>query len=225
MMAATDESESSRRRRAVYQALAPFLPRERLVQALWLWEEGYGRGAAFALNEFLQRICDTPELRALRSTLHLSLVKYMTRPLAQLGADPWPLMRSARVAETAPASSAAPVPPGARVFCELLGRFFDELGRLDASSLIRIRGALLDQLSRFGVNGAAADDLIGWLTRSGPIPSHPPAPASMRAILHHCYVLACEYYGPAPTDRALAVAVEDAAALPEATTFPPRQLL
>lgn len=225
------EPEASRRRRAVHQALAPFLQGEELAEALWLWEEGAGNGPAFALHDYVARLCARPGLSELRAAVHLSLVRSMTLPLTQLGPDPWPLMQATR--RGLPVQSAPPAPAGepegSVVFEHVLDRLFQALGERQPDGVGRIRAWLQRRLgSRLdvvGLDAAAAARIVLWLNGSASSIGVPLPARALRSLLHAVYVLACEYYGPVLTDGLLADAVRSAETLPEARRFPPRRLL
>lgn len=225
-----DESEASRRRRAVHKALLPFLQGEELMAALWIWEQGASTGSAFALKDYVARICNRPRLQELRVAVHLALVRSMTLPLANLGPDPWPLMRAARRDQTSAQMPAAAVDTsGTEVFEHVLDQLFFDLRDRQQVGINRIRvwlherlGARLDGL---GMDASMAAGVVRWLNGSSPHVSVFLPTAVMRRLLHAVYVLACEYYGPVVTDAALARAIRSAGALPAAKRFPPQELL
>jgi hypothetical protein len=225
-----DESEASRRRRAVHKALLPFLQGEELMSALWLWEQSASTGSAFALKDYVARVCVRPALQELRVAFHLALVRSMTLPLANLGPDPWPLMQAARRAQaSAQPSAVVGDTSGTEVFEHVLDHLFYDLRDRHHVGINRIRvwlherlGAHLDGL---GMDASMAAGVVRWLNGSSPhvlvfLPTE-----VMRRLLHSVYVLACEYYGPVVTDAALGQAIRSAAALPAAERFPPEKLL
>lgn len=228
--AVADSSEISRRRRAVYQALLPFLTGEQLMQALWTWEEGAVE-SSFALHEFTTRVCTRYGLQSLRAGMHLALVKCMTLPLARLGPDPWLQMQAARrgkpYVETPPTTDGDPA--ASVVFEALLGRFLDVLHDRQPQGAAQIRAWLIERLvSRRRVielDAGGAARVARWLNRTSTAIGAPLAAASLRRLLHAAYVLSCEVYGPVVTDATLAAAVRHAETLPIARHFDPRSLL
>lgn len=227
-----DETEASRRRRAVHKALAPFLQGEELANALWLWEESAAKGPAFALHDFVARVCARPGLQDLRAAMHLALVRSMTLPLANLGPDPWPMMQAARrgrPVSAVPAAAPSGDLAGSVIFEHLLDHLFQGLRDRQAEGVGRIRVWLHERLgsrlNALGLDAASASRIVRWLNGSAPAIGAPLPEDAMRRLLHAVYVVACEYYGPVVTDGLLADAVRSAEALPEAKRFAPRSLL
>jgi len=221
-------SERARRRAAVFRALRPFLSDAKLMDSLWLWEEHFAAGAAFRLHEFLKRVCDTPVLADMRKHMYLSLVTHMSMRPAELGEDPWPLMDAHRRAVGTP--SAAPSPPGrsdpsTTVFAYMVTRFLEELRDRNPEYAMRVRSYVVTRLSELELGNRAVSAIVAWLTGTRPAPGVALGEENMRAIVHALYVLACEYFGPVPTDQALSAAVRAAEELEPARRFPPRRLL
>lgn len=229
-MVLLDETEASRRRRAIYQALIRYLPETKVINALQTWERSFADGPAFALRGFVDQICNTEALRELRSAIHRSLVHCMSLELRDLGPEPRPPARAttqAAVPADTPTSTngAAPPPVATAIFACLVGAFLDDLSRISPEYNIKIRGHLLDRLRPMGQSPAAGNQLIRWLTqKNAPLTVAIPT-ADMRDLLHFAYVMACEYYGPTVADKALSAAVKTAESLPQARHFPPRTLL
>lgn len=228
--AVPDSSEISRRRRAVYQALLPFLTDEQLMQALWAWEESAVE-SSFALHEFATRVSTHHGLQSLRAGMHLALVKCMTLPLARLGPDPWPQMQAARRGQPLAATPAAAHgdPAATVVFEALLSGFLDALHDRQPQGAAQIRAWLLERLlarrRAIGLDAGGAARVARWLNRTSAAIGAPLAAASLRRLLHAAYVLSCEVYGPVATDAALAAAVRSTETLPVARHFAPRSLL
>ena len=225
-MAPLDETEASRRRRAIYQALIRHLPEARVINALQTWERNFADGPAFALRGFVDQVCDTAALRESRSAIHRSLVHCMSLELRDLGPEPRAPARPA-AAPTPGTSIDGTVPPpvATAVYACLLGALLDALGRINPEYHIKIRGHLLDRLRPMGQNPEVSNQLIRWLTQKNtPLTAAIPT-ADMRNLLHFAYVLACEYYGPTVADKALSTAVKAAESLPQARDFSPRTLL
>jgi hypothetical protein len=225
-----DESEASRRRRAVHKSLAPFLQGKELMSALWLWEEGANTGSVLALKDYVARICNRPKLQELRAAVHLALVRSMTLPLANLGPDPWPLMQAARRNQT-PTSMQAPLgdTSGTEVFEYVLDQLFYDLRDRQQAGINRIRVWLHERLGShldgLGMDASMAAGVVRWLNGSSPHVSVLLPIEVMRRLVHAVYLLACEYYGPVVTDAALARAIRAAETLPAARRFSPQELL
>lgn len=228
----TGQAELTRKRRAVYTALAPHLAPRQLFTALWLWEEEFSHGPTMALQGFLDRLgkrlgTNSPR----RRYLHRSLVDALGRPETELAADPMPQMLefsagrlpSEQDRTAAPYLRYDPVP--LRVFSRLMSSFIQALGRHDRSASEKLAGYVAQQLPRLALAPAELAELGQWLNRVRPALSRPLPEATLRAIVHAAYVGACEYFGPVLTDRCLAEALAAAAALAEARHCDPRRLL
>lgn len=232
---AVDENELSRRRRVVYLALTPYLPEARVMEALWIWEERFARGSAFAFHDFVALVCDTPALKHLRGDIHRALVKSMTRDLSELGPEPWPKMRAARMNGTvrrlgkgfAPTPVAQPVPSsdGTVVFGYVLGLLLDELHNLHPEHGLKVRMYLLERLPALGLTSAEVEQMKAWLVQQEASLGGRFSPVAMRGILHLAYVLACDYFGPTCADKLLAAGIKSAESLPQARRYAPRELL
>jgi hypothetical protein len=221
-----DENEISRRRRAVYCALQPYMRSERLAAALWVWERNYNRGAAFQLADYVREVCTTAELQGAQSEIRRRLVTHMGMRLEQLGPDPWPLMRE----YTTPADETVLTGAGKRdeatvVFTAILTKFFDRMQDAGPTFCSRIRDLLVDRLSRSNLHPVTLAELSGWLATGAPMSDVRLSVESMRRIVNLVYIDACEYFGPTVADHLLAEAARETEKLPEAREFPPRQLL
>lgn len=224
-----DETEASRRRRAIYQGLTPFVSEDKVLESLWIWESEFARRSAFELQGFLDRICDTPIVRQLRKQIHLSLVKSMMLPLSALGPDPWRSVQARHGADQEARLAAEIGVDGVAgtniVFAKVIGTYLDALSAQDAERATSIRSQVVTGIGRLKLGPDALGDLIDWLTGHKPALVSPISLKDMRSILHVIYVLACEYYGPVTADRKLAVAIEAAEELPDAQLHSPRQFL
>jgi hypothetical protein len=232
-LAQESDDELSRRRRAVFRGLSPYVSGERLMDAMWLWEDGgYGMRAAFALQDFLARVCGTPALKGLRREMHLSLVKSMILPSTALPPDPIAAMRSQRSMQTARGKSGVPevrqevaAPEANLVFAHVSSRFLGSLEEAGPASTLKIRGYVLGGLTQLHLDRRVSAQLVNWLTDDSVTLPVPIPLDVMRKLLHSMYVLACEYFGPVVADRHLAAAVRSASTLAAAKRFPPSQLL
>ncbi len=180
------------RRRAIYTGLEPYLSREMLERALAHWEEHYTRAPRFALQRFVQEICELADLRDRRSDLHLSLVRAMNMPVESLP-DGAPVRTQSTIPEAA-------TPAQDRAFEALLHRF---LRQLDDSTDHQLRLDLLASLRREQFPELLLQQLQRWLLdREGLEISAAPI-EGLRAIINRAYVLLAQYQGPVVADQVL----------------------
>jgi hypothetical protein len=223
-MQTVDENERSRRRRAVYSALQPFMSQQHLVAALWLWEEGFAGGSAFQISGYLHALCVTEELRGMQSELRRALIRYMAQSLDELGPDPWPLMRqeASRTSNDDAPDSTSPVN---EVLAGTINFLLDALLNINPVYASRVRALTLEKLVRTNLDIGARAEVTDWLSGRqqrivGTIPL-----AAMQGLVNLVYVFACEYFGPRDVDRVLADAVRAMETTPAGRQFNPRQLL
>lgn len=216
--------EASRRRRAVYSALQPFLHADALATALWTWETYYNRASDVPLSRFIREICTSPELQRMEREMHRRLILQMGMSSEKLGPDPWPLMQT----RDAPADERAGDTgrdAATAVFNEVLRYLFDRMDELSPSHCSRIRDLLVERLSHTPLQPVALAELSGWLATGEPMSDVRLASEGMREILYLVYVDAREYFGPETADRLMADAGKAADLLPEAQEFPAKQLI
>ncbi len=218
------ELEASRRRRAVYSALQPFLHADALATALWAWERYYNRDGDVPVSRFVREICAGPELQRIEREIHRRLSLQMGMPSDRLGPDPWPLMQT-RPVPTEEESGGAGRDAATVVFNEVLRYLFDRMDELSPGHCSRVRELLVERLSRTPLQQVALAELSGWLATGEPMSNVRLASDGMREILYLVYVDAREYFGPETADRLMADAGQAANLLPEAREFPANHLL
>jgi hypothetical protein len=234
-----DENEASRRRRAIFKALQPYMPQAEVIEALWMWEWDYAEGSAFELADYLHAVCQTTELRKKQGEIRRSLIRNMSQPLAALGPDPWPLMRdyanAMKVGEPSD-SSAAPgriaaemfgaseSPPATRILVFVITHILDAMLDENPVYCTRVRAWVADKLAA-AVPAALAGAFSDWLLNQSQPPTHKVDSASMRRIVNLVYVCGCEYFGPTRIDKMLHQAIVAAESQSEARQFAPKELL
>ena len=234
-----DENEASRRRRAIFKALQPYMSQTQLLEALWMWEWDYANGAAFELAHYLRAVCLTTDLKAKQSEIRRSLIRQMSLPLTELGPDPWPLMRNyaqsmkmekeqtaaAPVSVSTGSSGARPESsPGTEVLVFVVTHVLDAMLQKNPVYCARVRNWVAGHLVSV-VPVAYANEYSEWLINQTAPPAAELAPDTMSRVVNLLYICGCEYFGPVQVDKMLHLAISAAEALPVATRFNPRDLL
>jgi hypothetical protein len=234
-----DENEASRRRRAIFKALQPYMPQAEVIEALWMWEWDYAEGSAFELADYLHAVCQTTELRQKQGEIRRSLIRNMSRPLVELGPDPWPLMRDYANAMKVSGQSdsgaipggistelfqASESPPGTSILVFVVTHILDAMLNENPVYCARVRSWVAGKLAA-AVPAALAGAFSDWLLNQTQPPTHKMDTASMRRIVNLVYVCGCEYFGPTRIDRMLHQAIVAAESQPEARQFAPKELL
>lgn len=234
-----DENEASRRRRAIFKALQPYMSQTQLLEALWMWEWDYASGAAFELAQYLRAVCLTADLKTQQSEIRRSLIRQMSLPLTELGPDPWPLMRnyaqsmkmekdhtaSAPVSGSTESSAARPESsPGTEVLLFVITHVLDSMLQKNPVYCTRVRHWVAGHLVSI-VPVAYANEYSEWLINQTEPPTAELAPDTMSRVVNLLYICGCEYFGPVRVDKMLYLAVSAAEALPVANRFNPRDLL
>jgi hypothetical protein len=234
-----DENEASRRRRAIFKALQPYMTQTQLLEALWMWEWDYANGAAFELAQYLRAVCLTAELKSQQSEIRRSLIRQMSFPLAALGPDPWPLMRnyaqSMKMEKGQQAGTAASSPvqqpetrsessPGTEVLVYVITHVLDSMLQKNPVYCARVRNWVAGHLVSI-VPVVHANEFSEWLLDQSLPPTVALATDTMSRIVNLLYICGCEYFGPVQVDKMLHLAISAAESLPVAARFNPRDLL
>lgn len=234
-----DENESSRRRRAIFKALQPYMPQSQVIEALWMWEWDFSEGSAFELADYLHAVCQAAGLKNQQGEIRRSLIRQMSQPLAALGPDPWPLMRdyanAMKVSEPSD-SGAIPggvaiesfqtsePPPGTSILVFVITHILDVMLNENPVYCARVRSWVAGNLVA-AVPAALVGAISDWLLNQTQPPTHKLDTASMRRIVNLVYVCGCEYFGPTRIDKMLHQAIVAAESQPEARQFAPKDLL
>jgi len=222
----------SKRRRAVFTGLVPYLHGEDLYTALWLWQDKYSDGPAMALHQFINEFACLIEQQVRRSDIHRSLVAAMSKDEVELAPDPYADMlayRERRLPESKLSAAVAPedaAPLPATVVLEaVLHALFRQLDEEYPVLTDKLRRYLSHHLAGVDLALGPFSELSQWLSGLRPHLNHAYSEGQMRALVHIAYVGGCEYLGPVQIDTLLARAVEEAEHLPQARHFAPGRLL
>ena len=234
-----DENEASRRRRAIFKALHPYMPQTQVIEALWMWEWDFSEGSAFELADYLNAVCQSAGLKKQQGEIRRSLIRQMSQPLAALGPDPWPLMRDYANAMKDENSSipdadsttagketyeSAVAEPATKVLTFVITQMLDAMLQQNPVYCARVRKWVAGHLASimpFQVHSEFAE----WLINQSSPPIQALDNAIMRRIVNLTYICGCEYFGPVKMDKLLHQSITAAESLPEAAKYSPRDLL
>lgn len=233
-----NENEVSRRRRAINKALAGFLPQDKLLDALWLWEMKFSDRSAFEISDYLHAVCETPELKKRQSEIRRNLIRFMSQQMTELGPDPWPLMRDYALTTSngqtetppelidreTPLNEILAVNPSLGVMLFVLGHWLDAMLDSNPAYAARIRSFMANNLPKAKL-ARGAMELRNWMVNESELPNIKIHPDDMRRVVNMLYIGACEYFGPDEADSMLHEAIREAEELPAAKEFSPKELL
>ncbi len=195
-------AESSRKRRAIYTGLYPFLAGESLDSALDTWQNHYAHRTNLTLQHFVADLCHLEPVRQQRSRILVSLVKAMNSPIEALLPDPTPANGPVGQASGASLNASA-------AFALLLGSILDRVPTASRSAPLRdnVRLDLMDSLDRGALGPALTNTLHAWLADGAKAPLPPIPPNLLQGLTNRAYVILCERLGPVSADHLLADAV------------------
>jgi hypothetical protein len=233
-----NENEVSRRRRAINKALAGFLPQDKLLDALWLWEMKFSDRSAFEISDYLHTVCNSPELKKRQSEIRRNLIRFMSQQLAELGPDPWPLMRDYALTTSNGQTQTAPefvdretplidilsLNPALGVMLFVISHWLDAMLNSNPAYAARIRSFMAHNLPKAKL-ARGGMELRNWMVNESELPNIKMHPDDMRRVVNMLYIGACEYFGPEEADEMLHEAIEAAEELPAAKEFHPKELL
>lgn len=192
-------SSLTRKKRAVYTSLFPFLERDNLMRAMILWESEYADQPSFAVQHFVNDICMDNELKSMRRDLLMSLIKTLALPESELMPDP--STRMAAYKKHYGISSGDPVSKDLVVFQKLVSNMLDQV---NANVSANIKDFVIDNLAKSTISTLLKQQLQLWLSKqvvSMKVPS--PDINDLRMLINFFYVGFCEFAGPVETDRIL----------------------
>lgn len=157
--AKVDDTEASRRRRAVLSVLTQFLSGDTLWQAMWLWEDDYNALPAINIYPFIKRASQTLQLDWDRNQVYVAMLAAMPKDLTELGPDPWPDMQRFRRQKEQETSV---TDPGNHWLKEMMA----VLRQLDNEHPLRLRAFLADHLHEMSLSPEEMDTLREWCLRA-----------------------------------------------------------
>jgi len=220
------------RRRLVYSALARHLKRDRLLEALWLWEQKYALTSGLELRKFVSDIVlenDSPEFK---SKLYKSLTKVTYFPGdIELLPDPYDAMHQYRqqcngaFKYITPFNNQLSKPFSTIVFQRMLETQLTQIKRENSIVHEKLRQLLRSAVLRLDLEANLKLELTNWLQKNLDAMQLIYPEKFMSAFINEIYVYCCNEFGPIKSDKILANSIADANGLEEAKFFDPRRLL
>ena len=186
----------SQKRKAVEEALMPFIHGKTLANALILWDEKYAHQPTFALQHFLRELCNDLEIAHMRSRMLQALVSAFSSlqdDRSSRAAHP----PSKPMAHSGPKAGSSPI---LLMFMALVEQLIDAPGG-DAST--RIRLYVLENLTKVSLPTHERWAFHGWLNQMAPLTGTTPTINTMQQVINLAYVALCEYLGPIKADQIL----------------------
>lgn len=186
------------KRRAIREALEPFMDEDLLAGTLDLWEEKYSHLPTFALQHFLREICENKLLLPQRSGMLQALI----RSLSVLPDDV--LEPTRQKSYEAKAAVYIKKEKGhssdVRVFMDLVDGLIAFMGR-DYPAKIRLY--ILESLEKADIDTQKRWALHSWIKQTEPLRDMDFDVKSMQQVINLVYVALCEYLGPVKADFVL----------------------
>ena len=182
----------SQKRKAVEQALMPFLQGNGLASALILRDEKYAHKPTFALQHYLRELCSDLEIAHMRSRMLQALVTAMSSAQDD---------HQNQVAEnrrpTAPKPQSSPI---LLMFMALVDGLIDAPGG-EAST--RMRLYVLENLAKVSLSPTERWAFHAWLNQVEPLTGTTPSIHTLQQVINLAYVALCEYLEPIKADQIL----------------------
>jgi hypothetical protein len=188
----------SQKRKAVEEALMPFIHGKTLANALILWDEKYAHQPTFALQHYLRELCNDLEIAHMRSRMLQALVSTfssMQDDRHNRISNHQPIKPNTLNTAQKPNSS-----PVLLMFMALVEQLIDAPGG-DAST--RIRLYVLENLTKISLPTQDRWAFHGWLNQMAPLTGTTPTINIMQQVINLAYVALCEYLGPIKADQIL----------------------
>jgi len=188
----------SQKRKAVEEALVPFIHGKTLANALILWDEKYAHQPTFALQHYLRELCSDLEIAHMRSRMLQSLVStFSSMQDGRHNRTPEHQPIKPNTAHAAPKTASSPI---LLMFMALVEQLIDAPGG-DVST--RIRLYVLENLTKISLPTHERWAFHGWLNQMAPLTGTTPNINTMQQVLNLAYVALCEYLGPIKADQIL----------------------
>jgi hypothetical protein len=188
----------SQKRKAVEEALMPFINGKTLANALILWDEKYAHQPTFALQHYLRELCSDLEIAHMRSRMLQALVStFSSMQDDRHNRTPEHLPSKPNAAHAAPKTTSSPI---LLMFMALVEQLIDAPGG-DAST--RIRLYVLENLTKISLPTHERWAFHGWLNQMAPLTGTTPNINTMQQVINLAYVALCEYLGPIKADQML----------------------
>lgn len=202
----------SQKRKAVEEALMPFIHGKTLANALILWDEKYAHQPTFALQHFLRELCNDLEIAHMRSRMLQALVgtfSSMQDDRHNRAPEPQPIKHN--TAHPVRKTTSSPI---LLMFMALVEQLIDAPGG-DTST--RIRLYVLENLTKIALPTHERWAFHGWLNQMTPLTGTTPNINTMQQVINLAYVALCEYLGPTKADQLLQNTVSEVQKMHPAT--------
>ncbi|MGD8571354.1 MAG: hypothetical protein PVF34_06685 [Gammaproteobacteria bacterium] len=220
------------RRRVVYSALAHHLKQERLLEALWLWEQKYALTSGLELRKFVSEIIlkeDDPELK---SKVYKSLTKatYFSEDI-ELLPDPYDAMQKYReqcngtFKYISPFDNQLSIPFSTAVFQKILETLFVKIKHENSIVYEYFSRLLKTKLIELQLEANRKQEITDWLDKKTDTLRLAYSETFMSKLLNEIYQFCCDQFGPMTSDKILAEAIKEADSLEAARFYNPKQLL
>lgn len=191
------------RRRAIYTGLRPFFNDMELTNALALWEQDFSQKPKFALNVFIARCCNTPELKEKRGEILRAVIYAMDLPLDRLLPDPQQLFESDAEYKAAVNHR---LDNETAVFVVLLTAL---LKQFDYATQGGIRNFLVENLHKLKLEARSAQRIREWLSGQSTQLAANYKIEVLQQLVNITYIVMCQYAGPVKADQLLAQALKE----------------
>lgn len=219
-------------RRLVYSALARHIKQDRLLEALWLWEQKYALTGNLELRKFVTEITTEDDPPELKSNMFKTLAKATYFPgEVDLLPDPYDAMQQYRqqcngtFKYISPFDHQIATPFATVVFQRMLETMLIQIKRENNVAHENIMRQIMSHLLQQKLETTRKDELSKWLHRKIDSLQLLYPESFMSSFLNTLYITCCEYFGPVLTDKMLAKTINDADNLEEAKFFKPTRLL
>jgi len=190
--------KSVQKRRAIEEALTPFIQGKALAHALFLWDEKYAEQRNFALQHFLRELCETTALAPLRSRMLQALIQALSKLQDEMISEAQQNTAAKRKSWTLKKQSSTN--PELAMFMSFVDSLIEHAG---GELAMRIRLFVLDNLDSTTIATQLRWDLHAWLSQMTPLTETRLDIKSMQQVINLAYVALCEYLGPIKADAIL----------------------
>ncbi len=191
--------KSIQKRRAIEEALTPFIQGKTLAHALFLWDEKYALQRNFALQHFLRELCDSTALAPLRSRMLQALIQALSKLQDEMISEAQQNTAAKRKSWALKQKNTSNNPE-----LMMFMNFVDGLIEYSGGDLaMRIRLFVLDNLESTSIPTQLRWDIHAWLSQMTPLSDTYLDIKSMQQVINLAYVALCEYLGPIKADGIL----------------------
>jgi len=227
------DTSISHRRRIIYSALASHLKPDRLLEALWLWEQKYSLTSGLELRKFVSDIIMDTDEPDLKSKVYKSLTKATYFPgNVEMLPDPYDAMQQYRTQcngtfkYISGISTDVTTPFSTVVFQRVLYMLLLQIKRENSVAHEKIIRQLSANLSQYkSLEAGQRDELWLWLRKKCDNCQLYYPDTFMSLFIADLYIICCEMFGPILADKMLAKSIRDAEDLEEAKFFNHKRLL